>query len=59
MGRLGTHMWGFQHFDIMPDIITCGRSMANGQPLAAVITSSAIGKTLELSSPLSMSTAAE
>ena len=52
-------MWGFQHFDIMPDIITCGRSMANGQPLAAVITSSAIGKTLELSSPLSMSTAAE
>ncbi|MDP3910415.1 MAG: aminotransferase class III-fold pyridoxal phosphate-dependent enzyme [Gemmatimonadales bacterium] len=37
-GRLGTHMWGFAAHDVVPDIVTLGKPMGNGHPLAAVIT---------------------
>ena len=36
-GRLGTHFWGFQKIGFVPDIITIGKPMANGHPVAAVI----------------------
>ena len=36
-GRLGTHFWGFQKIGFTPDIITIGKPMANGHPVAAVI----------------------
>ncbi len=36
-GRTGDHMWGFQRYDIVPDIVTLGKPMGNGHPLAAVI----------------------
>lgn len=35
-GRSGTHMWGFQDFGIVPDIVTMGKPMGNGHPIAAV-----------------------
>lgn len=35
-GRSGTHMWGFQSFGIVPDIVTLGKPMGNGHPIAAV-----------------------
>jgi len=38
MGRTGTHLWGFQHFGIVPDIVTMGKPMGNGHPLGVVIT---------------------
>jgi len=37
-GRLGSHYWAFEFFDIEPDIVTLGKSMGNGFPLSAVIT---------------------
>jgi len=36
-GRLGTHFWGHQKIGFTPDIITIGKPMANGHPVAAVI----------------------
>lgn len=36
-GRLGTHFWGFEKIGFTPDIITIGKPMANGHPVAAVI----------------------
>lgn len=38
-GRVGSHMWSFQKFDILPDFVTLGKPMGNGHPVAACITS--------------------
>lgn len=35
-GRLGTGMWGFERYGIVPDLVTVGKPMGNGQPIAAV-----------------------
>ncbi|XP_035723158.1 5-phosphohydroxy-L-lysine phospho-lyase-like isoform X1 [Vespa mandarinia] len=39
-GRVGSHMWAFQLYgeDVIPDIVTVGKPMGNGHPVAAVIT---------------------
>lgn len=39
-GRVGSHMWAFQTYgeDVIPDIVTLGKPMGNGHPIAAVIT---------------------
>jgi len=37
-GRLGTHYWGFEQQGVMPDIVTMAKSIGNGFPLAALIT---------------------
>ena len=39
-GRVGTHMWAFQTQgdDVVPDIVTMGKPMGNGHPVAAVVT---------------------
>jgi 4-aminobutyrate aminotransferase-like enzyme len=39
MGRTGDAMWGFENHDLVPDIITLGKPIGNGHPLAVVITS--------------------
>ena len=36
-GRLGSHFWGFQRAGISPDIVTMGKPMGNGHPVAAVV----------------------
>jgi 4-aminobutyrate aminotransferase-like enzyme len=36
-GRLGGHMWGHQKLGVIPDIVTLGKPMGNGHPLAGVI----------------------
>ncbi len=41
-GRVGTHMWAFETQNIVPDIVTLGKPIGNGHPLAAVITSQKI-----------------
>jgi 4-aminobutyrate aminotransferase-like enzyme/Ser/Thr protein kinase RdoA (MazF antagonist) len=38
LGRVGSHFWGFETQGIVPDIVTMGKPMGNGHPLAAVIT---------------------
>jgi 4-aminobutyrate aminotransferase-like enzyme len=37
-GRTGAAMWGYQRLGIEPDIVTVGKPMGNGMPIAAVIT---------------------
>jgi alanine-glyoxylate transaminase/(R)-3-amino-2-methylpropionate-pyruvate transaminase len=37
-GRTGTHFWGFETQDVIPDIVTLAKGIGNGAPLAAVIT---------------------
>jgi len=41
-GRMGNHFWGFQTEDVIPDIVTMGKSMGNGHPLSAVVTTKKI-----------------
>ena len=37
-GRTGDAMWSYQRLGIEPDIVTLGKPMGNGHPVAAVIT---------------------
>jgi 4-aminobutyrate aminotransferase-like enzyme len=37
-GRGGSHLWRFQDFGLAPDIVTLGKPMGNGHPVAALIT---------------------
>lgn len=41
-GRVGSHMWAFETQDVVPDIVTLGKPIGNGHPMAAVITTEAI-----------------
>jgi 4-aminobutyrate aminotransferase-like enzyme len=36
-GRLGHGLWGFDRAGVSPDIVTVGKPMGNGQPIAAVL----------------------
>lgn len=37
-GRVGSHFWGFELQGVVPDIVTMGKPIGNGHPLAAVVT---------------------
>ncbi len=37
-GRAGTHFWAFETQGVVPDIVSLGKPMGNGHPLAAVVT---------------------
>jgi 4-aminobutyrate aminotransferase-like enzyme len=37
-GRVGSHMWAFETQGVVPDIVTLGKPIGNGHPLAAVVT---------------------
>lgn len=37
-GRTGHHFWGYEVDDFVPDIVTLGKPMGNGHPLAATVT---------------------
>lgn len=37
-GRLGSHFWGHEWLGCTPDIVTTGKPMANGHPVAGVFT---------------------
>jgi 4-aminobutyrate aminotransferase-like enzyme len=36
-GRTGEHLWGFQRHGVLPDIVTMGKPMGNGQPIAGLL----------------------
>jgi len=38
MARVGTSFWGFEMHDVIPDIVTMGKPIGSGHPLAAVVT---------------------
>ena len=37
-GRIGRELWSFTRHGIVPDIVTLGKPMGNGYPVAAVVT---------------------
>jgi 4-aminobutyrate aminotransferase-like enzyme len=37
-GRTGEGMWGFARHGVMPDVVTMGKPMGNGYPIAGVVT---------------------
>jgi ethanolamine-phosphate phospho-lyase len=41
-GRLGKWFWGFEMHGIIPDMVVLGKPIANGHPMGAVVTTSAI-----------------
>jgi 4-aminobutyrate aminotransferase-like enzyme/Ser/Thr protein kinase RdoA (MazF antagonist) len=43
-GRLGHWFWGFHQQGVVPDIVSVAKSLGNGYPLGAVITSRAIAE---------------
>src|SRR6185503_10830008 len=46
-GRVGTHFWGFETQGVVPDIVTMGKPIGNGHPLAAVVTTPEIASAFE------------
>jgi 4-aminobutyrate aminotransferase-like enzyme len=36
-GRTGDAMWGFQRHGVIPDLVTMGKPMGNGHPVAALV----------------------
>lgn len=44
-GRLGNYFWGFEMHGIIPDIVILGKPMANGHPVAAVVTTEEVAQT--------------
>ena len=42
VGRVGEHFWGFQLQGVVPDIMTIGKPIGNGHPLAAVVCTRAV-----------------
>lgn len=49
-GRVGTHYWAFQTYgdDVIPDIVTVGKPMGNGHPIAAVVTTREVADRFKL-----------
>ena len=45
-GRTGDHYWGFQNFDVVPDLVVMAKGIGNGVPLAAVTTTKEIAQAL-------------
>ncbi len=45
-GRTGTHYWGFETQDVVPDIVTMAKGIGNGAPLGAVVTTHKIASTI-------------
>ncbi|MFX1341548.1 MAG: aminotransferase class III-fold pyridoxal phosphate-dependent enzyme [Promethearchaeota archaeon] len=46
-GRVGTHFWAFETQGVIPDIITFGKPIGNGHPLAAVVTTPEIAASFD------------
>jgi alanine-glyoxylate transaminase/(R)-3-amino-2-methylpropionate-pyruvate transaminase len=45
-GRTGTHYWGFETQEVIPDIVTMAKGIGNGCPLGAVVTTPKIAAAL-------------
>lgn len=44
-GRTGSHFWGFQNWDVVPDFVTMAKGIGNGAPLGCVTTRAEIANT--------------
>ena len=46
-GRLGDFFWGFDMYNVEPDMVVIGKPMGNGHPIGAVVTTSEIAASFE------------
>jgi len=44
LGRVGKYYWGFELSEVVPDIVTIGKPLGNGHPVAAVVCSEEIAE---------------
>lgn len=47
-GRIGSHFWAFEPQGVVPDIVTLGKPIGNGHPIACVVTTRAIAESFAL-----------
>jgi len=47
LGRVGSHFWAFEMQAVVPDIVTVGKPLGNGHPLAAVVTTPEIAASFD------------
>lgn len=45
-GRTGQHYWSHQHWDVVPDIVTMAKGLANGAPIGAMSAAREVSETL-------------
>jgi len=48
-GRTGTHMFGIQHWDVEPDIMTFAKGLGNGAPVGATIATPEVADSINFS----------
>ena len=46
-GRIGTHFWAFEKYDVVPDVVVLGKPIGNGHPIGAVITTREIADSFD------------
>ena len=46
-GRVGSHFWAYEMYDVVPDIVILGKPMGNGHPMGAVICTDEIASAFE------------
>jgi len=46
-GRIGKHFWGFEKYNVVPDIVVLGKPIGNGHPIGAVITTREIADSFD------------
>jgi 4-aminobutyrate aminotransferase-like enzyme/Ser/Thr protein kinase RdoA (MazF antagonist) len=46
-GRAGSHFWGFETQDVVPDIVVMGKPIGNGHPMGAVVTTREIAASFD------------
>ena len=46
-GRVGSTFWAFQLQDVVPDIVTIGKPIGNGHPIACVVTTPEVARAFE------------
>lgn len=47
-GRTGKHWYGCKHWDVIPDIMTCGKSIASGMPISVTVAKPEIADVLDI-----------
>ena len=47
LGRVGKAMWAFELYDVLPDIVTIGKPLGNGHPVAAVAVTEKVARAFD------------
>ncbi|SCM66512.1 aminotransferase class III-fold pyridoxal phosphate-dependent enzyme [Donghicola eburneus] len=47
LGRLGEYYFGFEHQEVLPDVVVLGKPIGNGHPMGVVVTTKAIAESFD------------